>query len=143
MKKIKRSKSPSRESVQNPVWKILRPIVFGALGGAVVCTALLLLLSLALVTAKQMPQSLLQPLTVLVAALSAFFAGYLAARISGERGMLYGAGAAVLLFALLFAAGLAVTKESISAFLITKGLIMVLTGAIAGILAVNKKSRRK
>lgn len=143
MKKGKRSKSPSRESVQNPVWKILRPIVFGALGGAVVCTVLLLLLSLALVTAKQMPQSLLQPLTVLVAALSAFFAGYLAAKFSGERGMLYGAGAAVLLFALLFAAGLAVTKESISAFLITKGVIMVLTGAIAGILAVNKKSRRK
>ena len=142
MKRPNRVKS-NRERSQNPVWKILRPIVFGTLAGAVICTVLLLVLSLILVAAKQLPQSLLQPITVLIAALGAFFAGYTAARMSGERGMLYGAGSALLLFGLLFLAGLTVSGESVSAFMLTKGLIMVLTGAIAGILSVNKKSRRK
>ncbi len=142
MKKPKRVKS-NRERMQNPVWKILRPIVFGTLAGAAVCTVLLLVLSLILVAAKQLPQSLLQPLTVLIAALGAFAAGYIAARMSGERGMMNGAGSAFLLFGLLFLAGLTITGESVSAFMLTKGLIMVITGAIGGILSVNKKSRRK
>ncbi|WP_101697836.1 TIGR04086 family membrane protein [Clostridium minihomine] len=142
MKNPKRPKS-SRERTQNPVWATLRPVVFGAVAGAAICMILLLILSLILVAAKQIPQSVLQPITVLIAAVSAFFAGYIAARISKERGMVYGAGASLLLFLLVFLAGLAVTKESVSAYMLTKGLIMVLTGTIAGILSVNKKSKRK
>lgn len=142
MKKLKKSRKP-REQMPNPVWKLLRPVVFGAVAGAAVCMILLLVLSLVLVAAKHMPQSVLQPITVFIAAVGAFFAGYTAAKMSKERGLVYGASAGLFLFLLLFFAGLAVTKESVSAFMLTKGLIMVLTGAIAGILSVNKKSKRK
>lgn len=142
MKKLKKSRKP-REHTPNPVWKLLRPIVFGAVAGAAVCMILLLILSLVLVAAKQMPQSLLQPITVFIAAVGAFFAGYVAAGMAKERGLIFGSGAGFFLFILLFLAGLAVTKESVSAFMLTKGLIMILTGAIAGILSVNRKSKRK
>lgn len=133
----------TRDNFENPVLNALRPIVIGSVVGAAACMILLICFAFALVMAKHMPQSALQPLTVFVAALGAFFSGYTAAKISKERGLLYGGCAALLLFLLLFAAGLTVAEERMTAVMITKGLIMVITGAIAGILAVNKKSRRK
>ena len=142
---MKRAKTrrERRERAENPVVNFLRPIVIGAVVGAAVCMVLLIGLSFALVVAKRMPQGVIPPITVFISALGALFAGYVAAKISRERGLLYGACAALLLFLLLFLAGLAITQESMSAFMATKGLIMVLIGAIAGIWAVNRRSKRK
>lgn len=142
MKKTK-ARREHRENQENPVLAVLKPIVIGAVAGAGVCMVLLLICSFALVSSKHLPQAALQPITVAVAAVGSFFAGWIAAKISRERGILFGSCASLVLFLILLMAGLTVGDEMLTPVTATKGLIMVLTGAIAGILAVNKKTKRK
>jgi len=127
---------------KKPVWDAVRAIVIGSVVGAFLCAAFLGILALAFVSAESIPQGILSPLVIVVSVLSAFGAGYIAAKISGKRGLLFGASAGMLLFALFLFAGLAVSnKISEPVQCGMRLLVMVLSGSIGGFLSVNKKAK--
>lgn len=110
------------------------------------CLATALLLACAagaLASIKRMPWELLPLLTTAGAGAGAFLGGWLAARLIGERGLLWGlvcgavSGAAVLLIALALRG-----EASLSAALTRLGAVL-LAGAVGGILGVGGRGRVK
>lgn len=126
-----------------PALKALRAIVIGSVAGAILCAAFLGVFSLAFVSAENIPQGLLSPLIIAVSIISAFLAGLSAAKISGKRGLLFGAAAGLLLFTLFLFSGLIVSTKATSDPAVSgiRLLTMVLAGSIGGIIAVSGKPR--
>jgi putative membrane protein (TIGR04086 family) len=133
----------NRERSVNPLLDTLRPIVFGAFGGALICAVLLAVCAFAFVSSKHLPQSMIQSLVLGIAAISAFFSGYIAAKISRARGLMFGVFAALALFLLFFICGIVVANETVAFSTLIRLIIMLIVGAIGGIIGVNKKSKNK
>ncbi|MCI1964727.1 MAG: TIGR04086 family membrane protein [Oscillospiraceae bacterium] len=134
----------SKSIRQRPLLDAIRAIVIGSVAGALVCAVLLSILALVFVSAEHIPQGILSPLVIAVSVLSAFAAGYIAARISKKRGLLFGAAAGILLFALFLFSGLTMSNKSAEpAQCGIRLLVMVLSGSIGGVLSVSKKTKLK
>ncbi|QAT49698.1 TIGR04086 family membrane protein [Caproiciproducens sp. NJN-50] len=134
----------SKSIRQKPVLDAIRAIVIGSVAGALICAVFLGVSALVFVSAESIPQGLLSPLVIAVSVLSAFAAGYIAARISKKRGLLFGAASGMLLFALFLFSGLAVSNKAVEpAQCGIRLLVMVLSGAIGGVLAVSRKTKLK
>lgn len=133
----------SRSINGKPVIDVLRAVLFGAVAGAVICAALLAAFSMAFVSMENIPQGFLTPLIVGVSVLSSFFSGFIAAKISGKRGLIFGLLAGLLLFFLFLVSGLATENQSSPDTAGTRLLIMAASGAVGGLLAVSRRSRRK
>ncbi|MEG2174866.1 MAG: TIGR04086 family membrane protein [Oscillospiraceae bacterium] len=109
--------------------------------GLLVTMAMLLLFSFML-DRKEIPFSLISPMSVFSLMAGAMAAGFMAARELRVRGMLLGALCGFLIFVVLLLA------SCLSAFdmgpqAITKMSISVISGAIGGILGVNFRHKRK
>lgn len=128
---------------ENPVFGALRSIVIGCVAGAAFCAALLGLCSLAFVSAGNIPQDFISPLVIGLSVLSAFLAGFITAKISKKRGLIYGMLSGLLLFVLFLLAGLAASREPVSAEAGIRMLVMALAGAIGGFLGVSRKTKLK
>ena len=123
--------------------KAIRAIVIGSVAGAALCAVLLGILSLAFVSAENIPQGLLSPLVIAVSVLSAFLAGFIAAKLARKRGLLFGAAAGLLLFALFLISGLAASNKAADpAVPGGRLLVMFLSGAIGGLVAVSNRPRK-
>ncbi len=128
---------------ENPVFGALRAIVIGSVTGAALCAALLGVCALAFVSAGHIPQNLISPLVIALSVLSSFLAGFVTGKISRKRGLAYGTLSGLLLFALFLVSGLIASHEAISIAAGIRMLVMVLSGAVGGLLAVNRKSKIK
>lgn len=126
---------------QNGVRRMLVPMLIGAGVGVLVCTVILLIMA-AVMTAVIVPAAVVTPLALAAAALGAFAGGLVAARLSRERGLLYGAGSGLLLFLLVTAAGFALLPETRGALLPLKAALLIGGGALGGVLGVNLRRRR-
>ena len=125
-----------------PVVEALRAIVVGAVAGAALCAVLLGIFSLVFVSAESIPQGLLSPLVIAVSVLSAFAAGFTAAKLTHRRGLIFGAAAGLLLFALFLLSGLAASNKATDPSVPgVRLLVMVLAGSIGGIVAVSKRGK--
>ena len=75
------------------------------------------------------------------AALGALGGGYIAVRIAKCRGMFYGVLTGMALFFGVVIAGLCTSTESITLATVIKAAAMLLSGAVGGVVAVNRKQR--
>lgn len=128
---------------ENPILGALRSIVIGSVAGAALCAALLGACALAFVSAGNIPQNTISPMVIALSVLSSFVAGFISAKISHKRGLVLGALSGLLLFVLFLVSGLIASREAISVTVIMRMLVMILSGAIGGLLAVSKKTKIK
>ena len=125
---------------ENSMNKGVKAVMFGAVG-LVVCTALLLIASFALAQMKSVPGSAIGTITMVFGAFGALAGGYIAVRIARCRGMMYGILTGLVLFLVVVIVGVCSSSESVTIATVIKGIAMLLSGAIGGIVAVNKKQR--
>lgn len=133
----------TRPNKNRSVLGAVRSVVIGAVCGAVLCAALLAAFAFGFVKTGYIPQFAINPIVIAVSALSAFAAGFFAAKVSGKNGLLFGALSGLLLFALFLLAGVAVFQGAPVMTTLTRFAVMVLAGAIGGLLSVSKKSKIK
>lgn len=133
----------TRSNKNSTVIAAVRAVVVGSVGGAILCAALLAAFAFGFVKAGYIPQFAINPIIIAVSALSAFVAGFFAAKVSKKNGLLFGAMAGLLLFALFLLAGVAVFQGAPVLTTLTRFAVMVLAGAIGGLLAVSWKSKIK
>ncbi len=120
--------------------RVVRPIAWGVGIGLVVCTALLMIAA-AIMTGVSLPSAAVTPIAWGIAAVSAFFGGFFAARISRERGLLLGAVCGLVVFLLTAAIGLTVSQEVNGSAMLLKAALMLGAGAVGGIVGVNVKHK--
>ena len=128
---------------ENPIFGALRSIVIGSVAGAALCAALLGLCALGFVSAGHIPQSLISPMVIALSVFSSFMAGFITAKVSHKRGLAYGALAGLMLFALFLISGLIASHEALSVNVFMRMLVMILSGALGGLMAVSKKTKVK
>lgn len=123
------------------VKRFLRPVIIGAVVGALCCTLLLAVMA-AIVASQDIPKAAVTPMAVAAAAVGSLFGGFAAARIAKEKGLLIGGACGLLLFALVALTGLAFLKEIRGAYILVKLALMLVFSAFGGVVGVNLRKRK-
>lgn len=121
----------------------INPISIGTLSGLATCSLLLISLAFIFTKSSNPPHSVVDPLTITIAGIGAFVGGYFSSRISKENGMMYGMICAFIMFLFIFISGLISVRESITMSTLIRCILMLISGAVGGIIGVNKRSKRK
>ena len=130
-----------KEDSSAMVKRFLRPVIIGAVVGALCCTLLLAVMA-AIVASQDIPKAAITPMAIVAAAAGAFFGGFAAARIAKEKGLLIGGACGLLLFILVALAGFAFLKEIRGAYILVKLAVMLVLSALGGVIGVNLRKRR-
>ncbi len=123
-----------------PAKRMLRPLLWGSVVGIAVC-AVLLLIAAAVMTSGAISNAMVTPIAMAAATVAAFVGGLVAARLSGERGLLYGAASGLAWFLLVTVISLAALHEIRGSTLLLRAALTVAGGAFGGVLGVNMKKR--
>ena len=121
--------------------KILRPLWLRVSVGVIVCV-ILLLIAAAVMATGMLPASAVTPVALATVTIGAFAGGFAAARVSRERGLLYGAGVGLLLFLLVTIVGMMTSQELRGTVMLLKAALTICFGALGGVLGVNVKTKR-
>lgn len=127
----------ARKEVVPSKWH-LRPLLIGALV-AVAAGAVCMAAAAGLMTALDIPASVVTVLSVLSASVGAFFGGLVAAKISGTQGWLCGLLCGTFLFLCILLAGLLLHRGIDVGFLFIKLPILLVGGMLGGMVGVSKK----
>ena len=117
--------------------QILRSVAIGAAVGAVATVVVL-----SIMAAGVFPSRAVKLLAIAAAVFGALIGGLISARMAGVKGLLYGLGAALLLFALTALVGFSLFAEARGLHLALKAVLMSVAGAVGGIIGVNLRRRR-
>lgn len=129
-----------RQEESTLVSKWVRPLLFGLVAGLLGCAGLLVLCA-AIMAMQDIPQMAVTPLAVVAAAVGSVIGGFTCARITRSRGLLGGAACGVLLYFLIMIMGFSVLQDIRGWYALIKLLVMVIGGAVGGVLGVNKRRR--
>ena len=130
-----------KEDSSAMVKRFLRPVVIGAVVGALCCTLVLIIMA-AIVASQDIPKAVITPMAIVAGAAGSFFGGFTAARIAKERGLLIGGACGLLLFILVVIVGFAFLKEIRGAYILVKLAVMLICSAVGGVIGVNLRKRR-
>lgn len=128
---------------ENQRLKVFRAVLIGMLVGLVLCSIMIVVLSLVLVKIGQMPTNSVFVALQAISAVSAFLGSCISVRICKSRGLMVGLLTALAMFAVIFMVGLSMSVEPVSMLSLTKLIAMLCAGAIGGVVSVNKKQRVK
>lgn len=127
----------------NPCICRIKSIGIGVLCGVTVCSVLLILLAVVFTKSSSPPHNLIDPIMLICCGLGAFTGGYFSARISKEKGALYGVASGFLMFIFIFISGLISVRGSLTKLTLVRFVTMLTSGMLGGIVGVNRRTKRK
>ncbi len=119
--------------------KRIKGLFIGTLFGTFISIILLILFSMVFIKMKSIPSLAIEPISMVICAISAFLSAYASARIIRENGMVYGIISGFVMFMLMFFSWMIFNREAITTLILVKITLMLLMGAIGGIIGVNKR----
>lgn len=125
------------------VAKAVKALAVGTVVGFIICMLILLLITFILVKIQKFPETLVVPAAIFTACIGAFVGGYFSARVKKNNGLLMGAVCALVLFVLLLLIGSLFAGDMFGVVSLLRMSAMLISGAIGGVLGVNKRRRRK
>ncbi len=93
-------------------------------------------------TKIDIPEQLVSVMTTIALCFGSYWGGYVASKNRGKNGILIGSLTGLIIFVVIFIAGVILVKSSITLGFITKLIITVICAAIGGIIGVNSKIKR-
>ncbi len=127
----------------NPRISCAKSVGIGVLCGVIVCSILLILLAVVFTKSSSPPHNLIDPIMLVCCGLGAFAGGYFSARLSKEKGALYGAASGFLMFIFIFISGLISVRGSLTELTLIRLAAMLISGTFGGIVGVNRKGKRR
>ena len=121
----------------------LKSIIIGTLSGVFTISLLLLLTSMILTHTLSIPDAVLSTLSMLLASFGTFIGAYISVRIMKSNGLLWGILNGLILFLIVFILGVINHTDLPSIASAIKCMAMVLSGAIGGIISVNKRKKSR
>lgn len=122
--------------------QLLFAVAFGLAFGAVVITVMLMLFAFVL-TMGDFSKSAAIPFSSVAVAVGTFVASIVASKKYGRMGLAMGLITAFVLFSLLSIVSVIVSDSDISLLILIRFAIVMLSGAIGGIMGVNMGNKRK
>lgn len=118
---------------------VLVAVPIGAGLGVLLCTLLLMMFSLVFVKLGGIPDNAAPITASLSGALSAFAAGWFAAKLCGSKGLITGAASGALLFLFICAGSICCGADISLPALLIKLAVFTLCAAAGGVVRVNKR----
>ena len=126
---------------QSLLGRSMRPLISGVITGILAGVVLLLLFS-ALVSVKDIPQSMIDPMAIFSLCVGAFVAGFRCSRVVRSRGLVYGAFSGVMFSVVVIFAGMISGAGGIGMPTVFRCVFILLCAMIGGVLGVNVRKRR-
>jgi len=123
-------------SGDKPMWK---PIIIGVLSSALIIAILLCLSAVVLNLTPSVPYGIIDYLTTAIAGIGVLIGSYIASAIMKSRGLIIGLLCAFIILAIIIAIGLSDGKNDVSIMTAIRSAVLLICGAVGGILGVNKK----
>ncbi len=122
--------------------KAVVSVIIGTLCGLAAAAVVLMIFAFITVKMQTVNDAVFLPVVIAAACIGAFCGGYISARINRNAGLVTGAASAVLIFAVILciSAALGAIPQAAAALRLAA---MVISGAIGGILGVNKKRKKR
>lgn len=121
-----------------PASKFAKSIIWGTFSGSIICTILLFAAAFLFTKIGYIPDNMMSTVTVIITCIGVFFGGYIAAKISKQKGLLVGFMVGILIFLIITAISVIVIKQPVTLSVLTKAVIIIVTGAIGGLLGVSQ-----
>lgn len=121
--------------------KSVRAIISGSVIALVLIILMFVICSFAILNMTSFPHKLIVYIICGILAIGGFAGGYITGRINKSSGILYGVTTGIVIFFIVFLAGLSSVLSGFTLFTILKLAILVISSAIGGILGVNKKEK--
>ena len=121
----------------------VKSLAIGVAVGIVAISLMLLITSFSFAQIKSIPTAMLGTISMIFASLGACIGAYVSLRIMRNNGLVWGAICGAVLFVIVLILGLINSTDSLSIATIIKCFAMLLSGAIGGVVAVNKKQKIK
>ena len=118
-----------------------KALLMGLFWGLVVFAVAMSCFALVMLKAD-VPKAALFAMSTFAVGISAFVSGFASSRVVRKKGAIVGAVGSVPIFLVVFICSLVANGCSISNGLLIKLLIMLICGALGGILAVNMRSKK-
>ncbi len=127
----------------SPIIKIIKSISISAFIGILISISILAISSIIFLKSGNFPIYIINTLTILIISFSTIISGYISARMLCANGMFFGILTGFVIFIIIFISGLMCYSGEITSIILIKLIALLSSGAIGGIIGVNKKIRIK
>ena len=134
--------SKGQASEASGISRTAKLIAFSILLGTVFCAVLLLIMSV-IITTQNVPQSLVEPMSLVALSAGALAAGYICARAMRSKGLVYGALCGIAITFLVLVAGTAFSVAGLGVPAVFRVVFVMLSSMLGGVMGVNTRWRKK
>lgn len=120
---------------------LFKSMFFGSVCGLLLSVILMCICAVIILSIGLLPADLTKYVMLAVLGSGAMFGGFIAARITKSAGLLVGMLTGFVIFILITILGLIKNTDAVSIATLLRFIITIVTGAIGGILGVNKKEK--
>lgn len=124
----------------SPGMQMLSDSGIGALVGLVLCIIFSLVAAL-VVSVGDLPHRVVTPISMAIIGFSSFIGSLIAGKIHKRQGLLVGAVVAVLMLAVILAAGFFVPDESLSIAMLLKVVVTLVPSLVGSVIGVNLRRK--
>ncbi len=121
--------------------KFVRSIIVGTILSVITIVLLLLIGSLLFVMSGKYPGEFLSYIMLGILGIGGLLGGYISARLNKLSGLVTGLITGLFIYIIILISGLATSFDTITMFTLYKLIVLALTGALGGILGVNRKEK--
>lgn len=126
-------------SGERQVW--IKSVLIGVSSAVVVIAVLMCLMCVIFLSAASLPYEYLEYLMLAVDMIGVLVGAYIAARISGQNGLIIGLLTSGIILVALMIAGFASGFDSLSMITLLRAVVILGAGAFGGIRGVNRKEK--
>lgn len=123
--------------------KNIKGIIIGSIFAMVMCILLFLITAFALTKSGYIPDQFLSTVTIILSSISCLVGGFISGRVTRKTGLLVGVATGFILFFMQLVISLIMGELSPTMLILIKAAALMLSGAIGGILGVNKHEKVK
>ncbi|MCL2857284.1 MAG: TIGR04086 family membrane protein [Oscillospiraceae bacterium] len=121
---------------------VVKPVLTSVAVGAAICAVVLVLLSV-LLSARNIPHSLINPMATFAISVGALAAGFCCAKIVRRAGLAYGALCGGVFCLVIMLAGIGMADNGFGLTALFKITFMMICAMLGGVLGVNSSPRRR
>lgn len=120
----------------------MKPLAFSMIAGVVTCLILLVLMSVVM-SVRDVPQAMINPMAIFSIAVGSFVSGFNCAKICRERGLLMGTICGIVMTFIVLFASFTVSDNGFGMLAVVKTMFIMFSAMLGGVLGVNVRGKRK
>lgn len=128
---------------QDKIIKAFISVATATLLSAVICAILLIILSLIFTNGQIIPYLVISQMVMLISAISVFIGGIIVSKVSKTKGLALGATTGLIMFMIIAICSILIFDEPFTSTALLRAALLVISGALGGVIGINKKKRRK